>query len=79
MNPCLSLPFCLLLLSSCHLLHGSDLGLRFLQPALARSLSASSSPLPLQRSREETRPAFSTPALGGAAALGPDGIPHPEP
>lgn len=61
------------------MLHGSDLVLRLLQPALARSLRASSSPLPLPRSREETRAAFSTPALAGAAALGPDGLSYPEP
>lgn len=67
------------LLRSCHRLNCSDPVLRFLQPALARSICASSSPLPLPRSGEKTHPAFSTPALSGPATLGCAGMSYPEP
>lgn len=67
------------LLCSCHRLNCADPVLRFLQPVLARSNRAASSPLPLPRSGEKTHPAFSTPVLGGPATLGRVGMSYPEP
>lgn len=78
-NNFLSFFFHSFLIRSCHRLNCSDPVLCFLQPALTRSICASSSPLPLPQNREKTHPAFSTPALSGPATLGHVGMSYPKP